>query len=126
MSEIKKMYKTIMDDHFPEKMEISFVDEQGRQTLFYEKAAWVIGGKKPGVMTRVAKWAFATPDEARAFIKVNGGKLGNFDDALKVTFEDMYTDTKMIRAKKAKMKKMMKGKMPMQGMQHQQMQHQHK
>ena len=105
---------------------ILVADYNTKKLIDAEKAAWVVGGKKPGVMTRVAKWAFATPDEARAFIKANGGKLANFDEALKVTFEDMYTDTKMIRAKKAKMKKMMKGKMPMQGMQHQQMQHQHK
>ena len=37
MSDLKKMYKTIMDDHFPPKMEISFVDNTERQTLFYEK-----------------------------------------------------------------------------------------
>ena len=32
--DLKKMYRTIMDDHFPPKMEISFVDENNRQTLF--------------------------------------------------------------------------------------------
>ena len=32
--DLKKMYKTIMDDHFPPNMEISFVDGSNRQTLF--------------------------------------------------------------------------------------------
>ena len=35
--DLKKMYRTIMDDHFPPKMEISFVDRDRRQTLFLRK-----------------------------------------------------------------------------------------
>ena len=76
-----------------------------------EEAYWVIGGKKPGVMTKTAKWAFADRKEAEAFIKENGGKLANFDDAMQVTYEDMYKDTKMIRDKRAKMKAMKKKSM---------------
>jgi len=44
---------------------------------------WVIGGTKKGVMTKVAKWAFADKKDADAFIKANGGKPATFDDALK-------------------------------------------
>ena len=40
--DLKKMYKTIMDDHFSPNMEISFVDGDSRQTLFYEKVTWTI------------------------------------------------------------------------------------
>ena len=40
--DLKKMYKTIIDDHFPPEMEISFVDGNNRQTLFYEKVSWTI------------------------------------------------------------------------------------
>ena len=46
-------------------------------------AAWVIGGSKKGVMTKVAKWAFADQKDADAFIKANGGKPATFDEALK-------------------------------------------
>lgn len=46
-------------------------------------AIWVIGGKKKGVMTPVAKWAFAEKSRAEKFIKENGGKLATFDDVLK-------------------------------------------
>ncbi|MBS0013896.1 MAG: IMP cyclohydrolase [Desulfobacterales bacterium] len=47
--DLKKMYKTIMDDHFPPQMEISFVDGNDRQTLFYEKVDWVIEGVRKGL-----------------------------------------------------------------------------
>ena len=48
--DLKAMYKTIFDDHFPGKMEISFVDEDGsRQTLQYEKVSWVIDNVEKGL-----------------------------------------------------------------------------
>ncbi|MFP3999218.1 MAG: IMP cyclohydrolase [Desulfobacterales bacterium] len=47
--DLKKMYKTIMDDNFPPQMEISFVDGENRQTLFYEKVDWVIEGVRKGL-----------------------------------------------------------------------------
>ena len=48
--DLKAAYKTIMDDHFPPKMEISFVEENGeRQTLCYEKASWRIEGVEKGL-----------------------------------------------------------------------------
>lgn len=53
------------------------------KTLIDAKSAtWVIGGKKKGVMTPVAKWAFADKKAAEAFVKENGGKLATFDEAL--------------------------------------------
>jgi copper chaperone NosL len=79
-------------------------DYNTKEFIDAEKAFWVIGGKQPGVMTLRAKWAFAREPEAQAFIKENGGKLSSFDDVMKATYEDMYEDTKMIRAKEAKMK----------------------
>jgi len=47
--DIKKMYKTIMDDHFPPEMEICFVDGSNRQTLFYEKVVWTIDNINKGL-----------------------------------------------------------------------------
>ncbi|MFZ5568771.1 MAG: IMP cyclohydrolase [Thermodesulfobacteriota bacterium] len=47
--DLKKMYRTVMDDHFPGKMEIAFIDGSGRQTLFYEKAVWTIDGLQKGL-----------------------------------------------------------------------------
>lgn len=47
--DFKSAYKTIMDDHFPRAMEISFVDGAQRQTLCFEKASWVIDGVEKGL-----------------------------------------------------------------------------
>jgi copper chaperone NosL len=69
-----------------------------------EKATWVIGGSKMGVMTRNAKWAFLQKGDAERYIAQNGGKLATYDDAMKAAYEDMYADTKMIRDKRKMMK----------------------
>jgi copper chaperone NosL len=65
-----------------------------------EKAFWVMGGNKSGVMTRRAKWAFGKKEEAETFVKENGGWLANFDEVIKAAYEDMYSDTKMIRERR--------------------------
>lgn len=70
-----------------------------------EKASWVIGGSKMGVMTKRAKWAFEKKEEAEKFIKKNGGKIATFEEVMQATYEDMYEDTRVIREKR-KMKKM--------------------
>jgi len=44
MSDLKKAYKTVMDDHFPEDMTISF----GSQVLKYKKRTWKIADEKSG------------------------------------------------------------------------------
>ena len=44
--DLKKMYRTIVEDHFPPRMEIVFADDEKRQTLYYERVAWDIGGVK--------------------------------------------------------------------------------
>jgi nitrous oxide reductase accessory protein NosL len=81
-------------------------DVNTRALLDAEKAFWVVGGTKPGVMTARAKWAFADRASAEAFVKASGGTLATFDEAMKAAYEDMYSDTKMIRerrkAKRAK------------------------
>ena len=70
-----------------------------------EKAFWVIGGDKPGVMSKRAKWAFVKKEGADAFVKQSGGNAVAFDVAMKAAYEDMYQDTKMIRERRAMMKK---------------------
>ena len=79
-----------------------------RNLILAEKAFWVIGGNKPGVMTKRAKWAFKEKEQAEGFIKENGGRHAMFQDAMKATFEDMNEDIKMIRERRrAKQMKMM-------------------
>jgi copper chaperone NosL len=80
-------------------------DYYSKKLIDAEAAWWVLGGAKPGVMTKRAKWAFRKKADAERFISENGGKPANFDDVMKATYQDMYNDTKMIRAKK-RIKKM--------------------
>ncbi len=73
-----------------------------------QKASWVLGGDRPGVMTARAKWAFSSPQDAEQFIAQHGGELIDFDAALKASYEDMYADVQRIRKMRAmKMKKML-------------------
>jgi copper chaperone NosL len=65
-----------------------------------ETATWVIGGTKPGVMTRNAKWAFASKADAERFRMENGGRITGFDDAIEAAYRDLADDTKMIRERR--------------------------
>jgi copper chaperone NosL len=86
-------------------------DYSTKSLINAEKAFWVIGGAKPGVMTKRAKWAFAQKEMADSFLKENGGNLTDFDGALKAAYEDIAEDTKMIRdRRRMKRQKMMESK----------------
>ena len=65
--DLKQMYKTIMDDHFPPRMEVSFVDDSGRQTLYYEKVTWVIDDVQKGL-----RYGENPGQEAALYRLVNG------------------------------------------------------
>ncbi len=65
--DLKEMYKTIMDDHFTPQMEVSFVDGESRQTLFYEKVSWVIDGVNKGL-----RYGENPGQEAALYKLVNG------------------------------------------------------
>lgn len=83
-------------------------DYNKKQLIYAEKAVWVIGGSKQGVMTQNAKWAFAEKTDAEKYLAENGGRIAGFDEVLQTAYEDLGRDTKMIREKRkiAKMKKM--------------------
>lgn len=65
--DFKSAYKTIMDDHFPQTMEISFADGAKRQTLCFEKASWVIDGVEKGL-----RYGENPGQEAALYRLVNG------------------------------------------------------
>ena len=67
MSDLKSAYRRIMDEHFPDRMEISFVGGEGRQTLYYEKATWVVGGERKGL-----RYGENPGQEAALYRLVNG------------------------------------------------------
>ena len=43
--DLKKAYRTVIHEHFPETLEISFGSGQDRQTLAYEKVLWEVEGE---------------------------------------------------------------------------------
>lgn len=65
--DLKQMYRTIVEDHFPSRMEISFVEGQSRQTLFYEKVRWTIDGVQKGL-----RYGENPGQEAALYKLVNG------------------------------------------------------
>jgi nitrous oxide reductase accessory protein NosL len=87
---------------------ITVADYSSKKQIDAEKAYWIIGGNKMGVMTARAKWAFETKEGADDFMKQNGGRPATFEEVMKASFEDMYDDTLMIQ-KKRKMMRMKKG-----------------
>jgi nitrous oxide reductase accessory protein NosL len=89
---------TLQIDKTPKSILVG--DYNGRELIDAETAAWVLGGTKPGVMTKRAKWAFARREDAEQFVKENGGAPATFDQIMKAVYEDMYDDTKMIREKR--------------------------
>ena len=92
-------------DKTPKAIQVG--DYNSKALIDAEKAFWVIGGSKMGVMTKRAKWAFEKKEDAEKFIRENGGEMATFDVTMKAAYEDMYQDTKMIRERR----KMMKQKM---------------
>ena len=66
--DLKSAYRKILADHFPPRMEISFVDETGdRQTLAYEKVRWAVGGEEKGL-----RYGENPGQEAALYRLVNG------------------------------------------------------
>jgi copper chaperone NosL len=55
-----------------------------------EKAYWVLGGNKMGVMSIRGKWAFEEEGGADRFIRINKGRKADFDGVMQATFEDMH------------------------------------
>lgn len=69
MADLKAMYKTVMDDHFPEEMTISF----GNQVLRYRKRVWKIedGGE---VVEKGLRYG-ENPGQEAALYELVGGNL---------------------------------------------------
>ena len=61
---------------------VEVADLNTKKLVDAEKATWVIGGSKKGVMTRNPKWAFALKADAVAFISKNGGQVATYKDVL--------------------------------------------
>jgi phosphoribosylaminoimidazolecarboxamide formyltransferase/IMP cyclohydrolase len=67
--DLKKMYRTVMDDHFPPEITISF----GDQTLVYRKRSWKIADEKTGeVIEKGLRYGENPGQEAALYELVNG------------------------------------------------------
>jgi len=64
-------------------------DRDARTLINAEKAFWVMGGSKRGVMTQRPKWAFETNAAAEAFIAAYGGKIATWAEALAAAREEL-------------------------------------
>ena len=71
MTDLKKMYKTVMDDHFPDTMTISF----GEQTLVYKKRTWKIAEDSGEVIEKGLRYGENPGQEAALYELVNGNLL---------------------------------------------------
>jgi phosphoribosylaminoimidazolecarboxamide formyltransferase/IMP cyclohydrolase len=71
MSDLKKMYKTIMDDNFPDQLTIKF----GEQTLLYRKRAWKIPDEKTGELIEKGLRYGENPDQQAALFELVNGNL---------------------------------------------------
>jgi phosphoribosylaminoimidazolecarboxamide formyltransferase / IMP cyclohydrolase len=71
MSDIKKMYRTIMADHFPHEMIIRF----GDQTLVYRKRTWKIPDEKSGELIEKGLRYGENPEQEAALYELVNGNL---------------------------------------------------
>jgi len=71
MSDIKKMYRTIMADHFPDEMIIKF----GDQTLVYKKRTWKIPDEKTGELIEKGLRYGENPEQEAALYELINGNL---------------------------------------------------
>jgi copper chaperone NosL len=69
---------------------LQVADFTSKALIDAKSAVWVIGGAKTGVMTEVGKWAFAKKQDAEAFIKGNGGRIADFDEAMALADKEQY------------------------------------
>ena len=64
-------------------------DRDTRALIDVEHAIWVMGGGKRGVMSQLPTWAFQSKAGAEAFMKVNGGKMVTWAEALAAAREEL-------------------------------------
>jgi phosphoribosylaminoimidazolecarboxamide formyltransferase/IMP cyclohydrolase len=69
--DLKKMYKTVMDDHFPPQITISF----GDQKLIYRKRAWKIADESSGELIEKGLRYGENPGQEAAIYELINGNL---------------------------------------------------
>ncbi len=92
--DLKQMYKTIAGDHFPPKMEISFIEGETRQTLYYEKVLWDIEGVSKGL--RYGE----NPGQEAALYKLVNGNLALGDVKTLIAGRYLASDIELLQSGK--------------------------
>ena len=75
MNDLKQMYRTVMDDHFPPEIRISF----GDQTLVYRKRTWKIPDAKSGELIEKGLRYGENPGQEAALYELVNGNLSLSD-----------------------------------------------
>ena len=65
----RQQYRRMLNEDFPERMELTLAGETGRQTLFFEKMVWTIDGETKGL--RYGE----NPDQPAALYKLVNGNI---------------------------------------------------
>jgi len=68
MAELKQMYRTVMDDHFPDRLTIGF----GDQTLVYRKRTWKLPDGSGGLVEKGLRYGENPGQEAALYELVEG------------------------------------------------------
>ena len=69
--DLKKMYRTVMEDHFPDSLRVSF----GDQTLVYKKRSWKFADDKTGELIEKGLRYGENPGQEAALYELAGGNL---------------------------------------------------
>ncbi|HEY6871203.1 MAG TPA: nitrous oxide reductase accessory protein NosL [Geobacteraceae bacterium] len=78
-----------MNEHKGKQVKsLQVADYASRKLVDAKAATWVVGGKKHGVMTSLAKWAFARKEDAEKFVQENGGRVTTFDEAMSLALKE--------------------------------------
>jgi copper chaperone NosL len=67
---------------------LKVADYMTKRLVDARTAVWVIGGSKDGIMTEIPKWAFAVKPAAERFVKENGGRIADFNEALNLALRE--------------------------------------
>lgn len=89
--DLKKAYRTIMEDQFPGKMEVAFIDGEKRTTLQYEKITWVIDEVEKGL--RYGE----NPGQQAALYKLVNGNLVLGDVTTIEAGQYLVTDAELLQ-----------------------------
>ena len=91
-----------MQNHKIDLDSVKVVDSSTEKIIYAKKAFYVVNSDVKGTMSKVSKLAFALEDSAKEFVKLHGGKIVDFKEALKMAKESLALDSYMIKKKKQK------------------------